>query len=85
MYTISHVNNKGKPDPAVYLHAANKIDENPQHCIAIEDSAHGIKAAQDAGMFCIGFNGANLAQQVKNAHLIVRAFHEIDLHALVQK
>src|SRR5438552_4165576 len=48
IYNISHVNNKGKPDPALYLHTANQLNVDPQQCIAIEDSKHGIKAAVNA-------------------------------------
>lgn len=77
IYTISHVNNIGKPNPAIYLHAAAKIEMDPKHCIAIEDSAHGIQAAKQAGMFCIGINSSKQVSQVKHADFIINAYHEI--------
>jgi len=82
IYGISRVNNMGKPNPAIYLHAARMLGEKPEHCIAIEDSAHGINAARSAGMFCIGFNAAGQDEQVARAHLKVCSYDEIDLDRL---
>lgn len=83
LYTINHVNNKGKPDPAIYLYAANQLGIDPTACIAIEDSAHGIAAAKAAGMFCIGINTSNQPEQVKEAHLIIYSYDQIDLAGLL--
>lgn len=40
----------GKPDPDLYLFAAEQIGISPSECIAIEDSPNGIKSAYGAGM-----------------------------------
>lgn len=40
----------GKPDPEIFLKAAEKISVNPENCIVIEDSLAGIKAAYKGGM-----------------------------------
>lgn len=45
----------GKPDPSVYEYAAAELGVEPDDCIAIEDSSHGIESAHRAGMFVIGF------------------------------
>ena len=45
----------GKPDPAIYLHAAQQLSISPKHCVAIEDSINGIVSATAAGMRAIGF------------------------------
>lgn len=83
IYSISHVNNICKPDPAVYLHAAQKLSVDPTQCIAIEDSAHGIAAAKAAGMFCIGITTSIDPDQTKEADLIVNAYEDIDLSGLL--
>ena len=44
---------RGKPDPAVYLHAAERLGHDPRRCMAIEDSIPGVLAAVAAGMGCI--------------------------------
>nr|WP_051022583.1 HAD family phosphatase [Nocardia pneumoniae] len=39
----------GKPEPDVYLRAAELLDLDPEHCVAVEDSPTGARAAQAAG------------------------------------
>jgi HAD superfamily hydrolase (TIGR01509 family) len=46
---------QGKPHPAVYLTSAKNLGISPEHCIAIEDSHSGLKAAKGAGMQTIIF------------------------------
>lgn len=48
----------GKPDPQVFLIAAERLAVMPERCIVIEDSAAGIEGAQRAGIKSIGV-GAN--------------------------
>ncbi|GAA5025085.1 2-deoxyglucose-6-phosphatase [Marivirga lumbricoides] len=50
---------KGKPDAAVYLRAAKKLNILPQNCIAIEDSNSGMVAAKSAGMKVVAFTNGN--------------------------
>lgn len=40
----------GKPAPDVYLYACEQIGEQPEHCIAVEDSPNGILSAYRAGL-----------------------------------
>jgi len=84
MYNITHVNFIGKPDPRIYLHTAQQLDVDPTECLVIEDSAHGVKAAKGAGMFCIGINSSGKPEQTQEADMIIDAYHEIELHALLQ-
>lgn len=85
MYNVSHVNHQAKPHPALYLHAAQQLEVDPEHCIAIEDSAHGIRAAKAAQMFCIGYNSSRDPHQLKESDLIVDEYHHIDLEILLGK
>jgi HAD superfamily hydrolase (TIGR01509 family) len=41
---------RGKPAPDVFLEAARLLDVPPGRCVAIEDSANGLRAAHAAGM-----------------------------------
>jgi HAD superfamily hydrolase (TIGR01509 family) len=41
---------RGKPDPALYLLAASRLEMPPSDCIAFEDSENGARAAQAAGI-----------------------------------
>ena len=40
----------GKPNPEVFLKAANSLGLSPSECLVIEDSPHGIEAGQRGGM-----------------------------------
>ncbi len=83
IYHADHVNRTHKPNPAVYLYAADQLGVDPKKCIAIEDSSSGIKAAKAAGMYCIGINTGKNKAQLAQADQIVDCFTEIDLKKLV--
>ena len=85
IYGISHVNHVHKPSPDLYLHVANKLMIDPSECVAIEDTSHGVKAAIDAGMFCIGINTAKDRDKLKQANLIIDSYDEISLEKLLKK
>lgn len=44
---------RGKPAPDVYLEAARRLNAEPSDCVAIEDSANGIRSAHAAEMAVI--------------------------------
>lgn len=44
-----------KPDPEIFLKAAEKIQVIPEECIVIEDAVNGLRAAKQAGMKCVLF------------------------------
>lgn len=44
---------RGKPDPAIYLLAAGRLNVQPQECMALEDSLPGCRAAEAAGMMTV--------------------------------
>jgi beta-phosphoglucomutase len=46
---------RGKPDPQVFLLAAERLGLAPSRCVVIEDAPFGIEAAHRAGTKCIGF------------------------------
>jgi beta-phosphoglucomutase len=45
---------RGKPDPQVFLKAAQALGVPPDRCIVVEDAAAGIEGARRAGMRSIG-------------------------------
>lgn len=45
----------GKPDPEVFLLAAERLGVEPAGCVVIEDAPHGVEAARRAGMGCVAF------------------------------
>lgn len=45
----------GKPDPHLFLAAAEAGGVPPERCVVIEDSVPGSRAARAAGMTCLGY------------------------------
>jgi len=44
---------RGKPHPDPFLKAAERLGVDPMHCLALEDSYHGVRAASSAGMMTV--------------------------------
>jgi beta-phosphoglucomutase-like phosphatase (HAD superfamily) len=62
----------GKPEPDVYREAARQMGVNPQACLTIEDSVHGMRSAKGAGTWCLVIPGKNqLHQDFSEADLMV--------------
>ena len=46
---------RGKPDPQIFLRAAETLGVPPGNCAVIEDAPAGLEAARAAEMVCVGF------------------------------
>lgn len=60
------VKNK-KPDPEIFLLAAQRLGLNPKDCLVIEDAPSGIKAAKAAGCKCLAITSSFTPEQLKGA------------------
>ncbi len=59
----------GKPNPEVFLIAADRLGVAPDHCCVIEDAPAGIQAARAAGMAAIGFaSRGRTRSELESAH-----------------
>jgi len=54
---------KAKPNPEVFLKAANKLNILPKHCVVIEDAKAGIEAANNAKMLSVGIGSESILNQ----------------------
>ena len=65
--TIVDGNNvtKAKPDPEVFLIAADKLGVSPSKCVVFEDAVAGIQAANAANMVSIGIGDSNVLSEAK--------------------
>lgn len=77
---------RGKPDPEVFLMAAERIATPPQNCVVFEDSFSGIEAGLAAGMTVVGIATTNPIDAIKGAgvHLAVNSFEELNLDSLIE-
>jgi HAD superfamily hydrolase (TIGR01509 family) len=60
-----------KPDPEIYVTAAQRLGVAPIECVAIEDAPAGVEAAKRAGMNCIAVTNSVPREQLQRADLIV--------------
>lgn len=54
---------KAKPDPEVFLIAAEKLSHSPKNCIVIEDSIAGIEAANSVNMISVGIGSTDVLEE----------------------
>ena len=67
-----------KPDPEIYIRAAQLLERDPKNCIVFEDAINGILAAKAAGMKVIGYKGADHNKQdLSKADKIINSFKNI--------
>ena len=72
---------KAKPDPEVFLKAAEMVGTDPVNCVVFEDAVAGVQAALNAGMMCIGIGSAKVLTE---AHVVVKGLNEMNLARLLE-
>ena len=76
---------RSKPEPDIFLFAAEQLGVSPAECIVIEDSHNGVRAAKNAGMKCVGINSdAAGRQDIDLADLAINSFKEVNYVKLSQ-
>ena len=70
---------KAKPNPEVFLKAAEGLKINSEHCIVFEDSVAGIQAANSANMISIGIGEESILHE---ADYIFKDFTEMSMSFL---
>jgi HAD superfamily hydrolase (TIGR01509 family) len=72
-----------KPEPDIFLYAANKLGIKPEECLVVEDSHNGVIAANKAGMKCLGYISEHSGNQdLSSADLITDSFQKISIEKL---
>ena len=61
---------KGKPDPEIYLKAADLVGINPSACWVIEDSLQGIASGQSAGMRVVGISTSHTSEELAHTNVV---------------
>ncbi len=67
LFSAEQVKN-GKPAPDLFLYAAAQMQSDPDTCLIIEDSPHGIRAAAAAHMPSVGFVGGGHLRGIEDDH-----------------
>lgn len=76
---------KHKPNPDLFLRAAQEINANPKNCIVIEDAPNGIAAAIKAEMKVVAlFTNFHTKNELSDANLIINNLDEIKYEKLIK-
>ncbi len=82
---------RGKPEPDIFLLAAQTMGEKPQDCLVIEDSVAGLRAALKAGCTPVAFLTGDLSgnekhlQDVRRLGIQYIVHHAADLKKLIEQ
>lgn len=68
---------RGKPDPQVFLIAAERLGVAPASCAVVEDAVHGITAAKRAGMTAIALTGTLERAELAAADAVVDSLRQL--------
>ncbi len=69
---------RGKPAPDIYLLAAERLGLPPTHCLAVEDSAPGCRAALAAGMMTLAVpNGDTKTSDFPPVHQVFSSLNTV--------
>lgn len=69
-----------KPDPEIFLMAAERLKVNPLDCIVVEDAEAGVEAAKRAGMKCVGVGNY---KQLGKADKVIAHMKELNYKMLI--
>jgi beta-phosphoglucomutase len=69
-----------KPDPEIFLLAAEHLQVSPKLCAVFEDAESGVKAAQAAGMLAVGFGDKEI---LKEADMVIESLEEITVEDIL--
>jgi beta-phosphoglucomutase len=66
-----------KPDPFIFLKAAEHLGVIPLNCLVFEDAVAGVQAAKAAGMKCVAVTTTNPAEKLTDADLVLNNLGEM--------
>ena len=73
---------KKKPNPKIFLLAAERLGLLPQECLVVEDSVNGVKAAKAAGCRCLAVTTSFSREELTGADWISPTLAEAPEEAL---
>jgi beta-phosphoglucomutase len=75
-----NVVSKAKPNPEVFIKAAEMVGVDRRKCIVFEDAVAGVQAALNAGMICVGIGSPDV---LTKAHFVISGLKEMNLTKLL--
>lgn len=73
---------KGKPDPEIFLKAAEALNVDPAKCVVFEDSLAGVEAGKAAGMKVVAVTTTHPKDELNDADEVVSDFTSVTVERL---
>jgi beta-phosphoglucomutase len=73
---------KPKPNPKIFLKAAERLNMPPEKCVVFEDSLAGIKAANAAGMKVVAITTGHPATALHPVDIVINDYSELTVGKL---
>jgi len=73
---------RSKPDPETYAQAVRRLGVPAAHCLAIEDTPAGLRAAREAGLRTLGVAGTVLPSELGEAERVADSLRGLDAETL---
>jgi beta-phosphoglucomutase len=74
---------RGKPDPQVFMLAAERLGVRPARCVVIEDAPVGVQAARAAGMRTVGVLMYHPAEALQGADYMVQRLADLTVERVI--
>lgn len=71
---------EGKPNPEVFLKAAEAMHLAPEQCVVVEDAVLGVEAARNAGMAVVAIATMVPPEQLQDADMVIKDFTEVNVY-----
>lgn len=70
---------RGKPDPEIFLIAADRLKLEQKNCIVIEDAIEGVRAGLNADIFTFGLARKGNEQDLAHADMVIKSLDELSI------
>ncbi len=74
---------KKKPDPEIFITAAERIGLRCSDCLVVEDAVNGVKAAKESGALCLALTTSFTTDDLKDADWFAPTLQEAPEEAIV--
>ena len=76
---------RGRPDPEIFLNAADTLSVYYKHCLGVESSKEGIEALKAAGMFSVAIMEDESMDEIQGADWILKECADLKLDSLEEE
>ncbi|MCE1254624.1 MAG: HAD family phosphatase [Anaerolineae bacterium] len=79
---------RGKPDPEIFLKAAQRLNVEPQNCLVFEDSQPGLQGVYNAGMKAVAISTSYSHDELAQHPAVIKViddYHNLNIESLLEQ